>query len=86
MLTTSGKPGRLLRNWERLHELRSVPPGKAPSPRALRLEVESEALAALAMALTRVTDYDQLPAGPMVPGEALAREPRSGVSAVSRLS
>jgi hypothetical protein len=38
----------LLRNWERLHELRSVPPVKAPSPRALRLEVESEALAATA--------------------------------------
>ena len=67
----------LLRNWERLHELRSVPPSKAPSPRALRLEVESEALAALAMALTRVTDYDQLPAGPLVPGAAQAREPRS---------
>ena len=31
----------LLRNWNRLHELRSAPPGKAPSPRALRLEVES---------------------------------------------
>ena len=73
----------LLRNWERLHELRSVPPSKAPSPRALRLEVESEALAALAMALTRVTDYDQLPAGPLVPGAAQAREPRSAVAAVS---
>jgi hypothetical protein len=42
----------LLRNWDRLHELRSAPPGKAPSPRALRLEVESEALAALAAVLT----------------------------------
>jgi|SRR5271165_1795931 len=42
----------LLRNWDRLHELRSAPPGKAPSPRALRLEVESEALSALAVALT----------------------------------
>src|SRR5208282_3362496 len=44
----------LLQNWDRLHELRSVPPIKAPSPRALRLAVESEALAALAVALTRV--------------------------------
>jgi hypothetical protein len=43
----------LLRNWDQLHELRSAPPGKAPSPRALRLEVESEALTALAEALTR---------------------------------
>ena len=42
----------LLRNWNRLHELRSVFPGKAPSARALRLEVESEALTALAVALT----------------------------------
>ena len=42
----------LLRNWDRLHDLRSVPPGKPPSPRALRLEVESEALTALAAALT----------------------------------
>ncbi len=74
----------LLRNWERLHELRSVPPGKAPSPRALRLEVESEALAALAVALTRVPDDDQLPA--RLRGRRArpqAREPQSGVSAVS---
>jgi hypothetical protein len=42
----------LLRNWDRLHELRSVRPGKAPSARALRLEVESEALTALAVVLT----------------------------------
>jgi len=70
----------LLKHWDRLHELRSVPPVKVPSPRALRLEVESEALAALAMALTRVTGWDQLPA---VPDAAQAREPRSGVSAIS---
>src|ERR1700722_966454 len=42
----------LLRNWDRLHQLRSAAPGKAPSPRALRREVEAEALAALAVALT----------------------------------
>ncbi|MGH3418641.1 MAG: helix-turn-helix domain-containing protein [Streptosporangiaceae bacterium] len=42
----------VLRNWDQLHELRSAPPAKAPSPRALRLEVEAEALTALAMALT----------------------------------
>jgi hypothetical protein len=70
----------LLRNWDRLHALRSVPPIKVPSPRALRLEVESEALAALAMALTRGTDWDQLPA---VPVATQTREPQSGVSAVS---
>jgi hypothetical protein len=69
----------LLRNWERLHELRSVPPGKVPSPRALRLEVESEALAALAMALTRITDYDQPHEAPAGPGG----EPQSGFFAVS---
>jgi hypothetical protein len=48
----------LLRNWDRLHELRSVPPEKAPSPRALRLELETTALTALAFALTRPTAPD----------------------------
>ena len=72
----------LLQNWDRLHELRSVPPGKAPSPRALRLEVESEALAALAMALTRLPGGDPLPEAPVVPGEPQTREPQSGASAV----
>ena len=42
----------VLRNWDRLHALRSAPPGKLPSPRSLRLEVEAAALAALAVALT----------------------------------
>jgi transcriptional regulator with XRE-family HTH domain len=43
----------LLKNWDRLHQARSVAPARLPSPRALRLEVEEEALAALAAALTR---------------------------------
>ena len=73
----------LLRNWDRLHELRSVPAGKAPSPRALRLEVEAEALAALAVALTRLPGGDPLPEAPVVPGGARTRETQSGVSAVS---
>src|SRR5271169_6546200 len=73
----------LLRNWDRLHELRSVPPGKAPSPRALRLGVESEALTALAVALTRGTGPDERPETPAVPSKAGAPEPPSGVSAVS---
>ncbi len=43
----------LLAGWGELHQLRSAPaPGAVPSPRALRLEVETEALAALAVALT----------------------------------
>jgi hypothetical protein len=62
----------LLRNWDRLHELRSVPAGRPPSPRALRLEVESEALTALAVALTTG------------PGELTkAREAQSDVSVLS---
>ena len=61
----------LLRNWDRLHELRSVPPGKPPSPRALRLEVESDALTALAV--TRTTG-----ASSADPAEA-----RPGISAIS---
>ena len=72
----------LLRNWDQLHELRSVPPGKAPSPRALRLEVESEALSALAVALTRVTSSGERTEAQMVANEARAREPQSSVSAV----
>ena len=49
----------LLANWNRLHEIRAVrPTGRAPSPRALRLEVETEALAALAMALTETGGQD----------------------------
>ncbi len=69
----------VLRNWDQLHELRSAPPGKAPSPRALRLEVEAEALMALAVALTRVAGSGELPA---VPDEALPGGPPSAVSAV----
>jgi transcriptional regulator with XRE-family HTH domain len=43
----------LLANWDRLHQVRSAePPGQAPSPRALRLEVETDALGALAVVLT----------------------------------
>lgn len=49
----------LLRNWDRLHQLRSAVPGRAPSPRALRLEVESEALTALAVALVRGVGSDE---------------------------
>jgi hypothetical protein len=64
----------LLRNWDRLHELRSVPPGKPPSPRALRLEVESEALTALAVALT---------AGASSGEPAEDREPQPDDSAIS---
>jgi hypothetical protein len=64
----------LLRNWDRLHELRSVPSGKPPSPRALRLEVESEALTALAVALT---------AGASSGEPAQDREPEPDDSAIS---
>lgn len=73
----------LLRNWEQLHELKSVPPGKTPSPRALRLEVESEALTALAMALIMVSGSDARPERRIVPSEAGTGEPRSGDSLIS---
>jgi hypothetical protein len=49
----------LLRNWDRLHELRSKSPGKAPSPRALRMDVEEKALTALAVALTESANTDR---------------------------
>jgi hypothetical protein len=74
----------LLRNWDRLHELRSVPPGKAPSPRALRLEVESEALTALAAALTTGASSGG-PAGAVAgPDGPRTREPHPGVSEISQ--
>jgi transcriptional regulator with XRE-family HTH domain len=42
----------LLANWDRLHQLQSAQPAPpAPSPRALRLDVETEALGALAVTL-----------------------------------
>src|SRR5208337_3580097 len=73
----------LLRNWERLHELRSAPPAKIPSPRALRLEVESEALAALAAALTRGTSPGELPETPTAPDGARTGEPQPDAPAVT---
>jgi hypothetical protein len=62
----SGDLGRrraaLLENWDRLHEVRSAPTaGRAPTPRSLRLELETEALSALAVALT---DAGHVAAGP----------------------
>jgi hypothetical protein len=72
----------LRRNWDRLHELRSVPPGKPPSPRALRLEVESEALTALAMALTTGVSSGDLADALARRSEPGAREPQPGVSVI----
>ncbi len=68
----------LLANWDRLHEIRAVrPAGRPPSPRALRLEVETEALAALAMALTGTGGQDGLghPDLTTPPGRAAAPPP-----------
>jgi hypothetical protein len=73
----------LLRNWDRLHELRSVPPGKPPSARALRLEVESEALTALAVALTTGACAGGPAIAPAGPDEPGARGPQPDTSAIS---
>jgi hypothetical protein len=70
----------LLRNWERLHELRSVPPGRAPSARALRLEVETTALNALAMRLTGLAGLPEVARA--VPEDARARPEVHGGPAV----
>jgi transcriptional regulator with XRE-family HTH domain len=72
----------LLRNWDRLHELRSASPGKPPSPRALRLEVESEALAALAVALTTGARPGEPPDGRAGPDESRTRDARPGATAI----
>jgi len=42
----------LLKNWDLLHKVRNVRPGKVPARGALRLEIEVAALAGLAVALT----------------------------------
>jgi len=76
----------LLRSWDRLHELRSAPPGKAPSPRALRLEVEAEAFTALAVALTRGANTSEPAGTPADPNQPRTRGSRSGVSVVSRVN
>jgi hypothetical protein len=73
----------LLQNWERLHELRSAPPGKAPSPRALRLDVESGALTALAMALTRGANSGELEEVAAGLNEPRTDEPESAISVIS---
>jgi hypothetical protein len=73
----------VLRNWDRLHELRSAPLVRAPSPRALRLEVESEALTALAVALTSGVGSGQLARATAGPDGPRTRGPRSGAAAAS---
>lgn len=73
----------LLRNWDRLHELRSASPGKAPSPRALRLEVESEALTALAAALTTGASSGELAEALAGPDEPRTRGSHAHASAIS---
>jgi hypothetical protein len=73
----------LLRNWDRLHELRSAPAGKAPSPRALRLEVESEALTALAVALTTSAGSGDMAETLAMPGQSRAPEAEPDISVVS---
>jgi len=80
----SGDLGRrrtaLLENWDRLHELRSAPPpGRAPTPRALRLEMETAALSELAKALTEA-ERRRAPLGPeaMTPGSRASRPGKRG--------
>lgn len=73
----------LLRNWDRLHALRSAPPGKVPSPRSLRLEVEAAAFAALAVALTPGASSAALARATAQPNEPRTSEPGSGVAGVS---
>ena len=51
----------LLKNWDLLHELRSARPGKVPGLGALRLDIEDDALAALASALIGTADSSAPP-------------------------
>jgi hypothetical protein len=70
----------LLRNWDRLHELRSVIPRKAPSPRALRLEMEAEALTALARTLVRGDGSGTVTRASVSPDEAQTRQFQMGAA------
>jgi hypothetical protein len=66
----------LLANWDRLHQLRPAQrPGPAPSPRALRLDVETEALGALAVALTETGGIAAPVSGTVPPAGADAALP-----------
>jgi hypothetical protein len=71
----------LLRNWDRLHQLRSAPPGRVPSPRGLRLDVESEALMALAVALVQGASSGESVGGQIRTHKARGREPKPRVIA-----
>src|SRR5580692_649720 len=69
----------LLASWDRLHQLQSGQPAPpAPSPRALRLDVETEALGALAVTLAGTAG--------LRPGEAgdTAASPRRRTSSAGR--
>ena len=69
----------LLAGWGELHQLRSAPaPGAVPSPRALRLEVETEALAALAVALTEADGLLRAEPGSGTAGPAARQRHRLG--------
>ena len=73
----------LLRHWDRLHELRSVSSGRAPSPRALRLELEATALNALAVRLTSPASPAGTPVARSTQDGGGAPQPRSDGPAVS---
>jgi hypothetical protein len=81
----------LLRNWNRLHELRAATVvERPPAPRALRIEVEEAALSALAAALTgsgqsRAVPEQQPPPGrrPWASADAGVPLSRAGAAAHS---
>lgn len=73
----------LLENWDRLHQLRSAAPaGQPPTIGTLRLEIESAAFSALALALT-----DAGRAGPVPAAQRAAAGPAAdGPSAAGGLA
>jgi hypothetical protein len=73
----------LLRNWDRLHELRAVTiVERPPAPRALRIEVEEAALSALAAVLTGPGQSRAVPQQQPAPGRRA--EASAGAGAPSR--
>lgn len=73
----------LLQNWRRLHELQSAPwEGPPPTLRALRFDIETRALSALAIALTSAGSRD--PAAGQTERTLLTRSPVPLLSAEFR--
>ena len=80
----SSRRAALLENWDRLHELRSATyAGQMPTMRTLRLEIETDAFGALALALTDA-DSRRASWAPAAPSVAVPQAPQAGDTSPDR--